>query len=391
VLVSCQQEQVTPDAPQLRSLTPTEQSLITNSNQFTFELIQALERNKSNNYFLSPYYINMTLSMTLNGAEKSTLEQMQQVMSCNELDRLEINKIYSDLNPFLLSLDNQVQFTSAHAIWHHPEAEIRPLFRDMMIAYYQANVEPLDFAHRKAPASVVDWVKEHIGSRMDCPVPSLLPDESIYLIDATYLKGRWTYPFAKESTAPGTFLREDGEEVITPMMYTDQATYLHFQDDRKVLVDLPYGNQQYSMTIIMPHRQDSLSGIVQSLSAELFDQELSLADTLNYPLYLPKFSIGSQLTLKNTLIDMGMSDAFGHQADFSGIFGDSLSHALGNLIHYAGIEVDEIGTQTVMPRVAAAVSNDSSPIVRFNRPFLFLIREKHSNVILYAGAYQKPE
>lgn len=390
-LWGCQEEQVSPAKEELRVLTLEEQELIRSGNQFALDITRQITEQQPGNVFLSPYYINMSLSMALNGAENTTLKQMQQVMQCDVLERLEINKVYNELNPFLQSLDDDVQFVSAHAIWHHQDVSVRPLFRDMMIAYYDAGVESVDFFNQKTPGQISNWVEEHTQGKVETQMPNLINPLAMYMVSATHIKGRWAYPFAKESTAPGTFYLENNEETIVPMMFTDQASYRYYQDGRKTLVDIPYGNQQYSMTILMPHQEDSLSGLLQKLDAKSFVSDLALADTLDYHLYLPKFSISSQLPLRNTLRSMGMSEAFSLSANFSGIFNDSLQHGMADLIHQAGIQVDEAGTRTVMPRAAAALTDNTSPVVRINRPFVFLIRENHSGVILYSGLFRQPQ
>jgi serine protease inhibitor len=391
VLWGCHEEQVSPAVEELRTMTLEEKELIRSGNQFAMDITREITHQQVGNVFLSPFYINMSLSMALNGAENATLKQMQKVMQCEVLGRLEINKVYNELNPFLQGLDNDMQFVSAHAIWYHQDVAVRPLFRDMMTAYYDAGVEPVNYFNHKTPEYISDWVEDRTQGKIETEMPDLVHPLAMYMVSVSYMKGRWSYPFAKESTAPGTFYQKDDQEIIVPMMFTDQANYLYYQDERKTLVDIPYGNQQYSMTILMPHQDDSLSGLLKSLDATSFEHDLSLTDTLNHGLYLPKFSIKSQLPLKKTLINMGMRAAFSNNADFSGIFSDSLNRSMAELIHHAGIEVSEEGTRTVMPRAAAAISDSSSPLVRINRPFVFFIRENHSGVIMYAGIYQQPQ
>ncbi|MFP4506279.1 MAG: serpin family protein [Cyclobacteriaceae bacterium] len=388
-LWSCQKEQVSPaDGENLRKLTFEEQELIRATNQFAFTLTRQMADLNKGNIFLSPYDISMNLSMALNGAENKTLSQMQKVMHCDHvLDRLAINKVYSDLTPFLRSIDDKVSFVSAQALWHQQEVILRPLFRDMMIAYYKAGVEPLNFESRKAPSHIGKWIEERTLGRLEAQVPALSANETLYAVSASHFKGQWTFPFAKESTAPGTFHTENDTETIVPMMFTDQASYLYHQDSRKTLLDIPFGNTQYSMTILMPHQQDSLSGLLLSMHPDAFAHDLSQADTLDYHLYLPKFSIYSQSPLKGALTAMGMPDAFTEYADFSGMLGDSTQYPLSQLMHHAGIELDEAGVQSAMPRAAAALGPDASPVVRINRSFVFFIREKHTGLILYSGIF----
>ncbi|MEK6476076.1 serpin family protein [Catalinimonas sp. 4WD22] len=391
-LWSCQQDQVAPrEEIQLRKLSIEEKELLNASNSFAMDLTKELVQEGSQNLFFSPYYIHMDLSMAINGAERNTLAQMQKVQQCDVLERLEVNKLYNSLNTLLGSIDNQVQFVSAHALWHREEIDIRPLFSDIIMAYYGAGVEALDFDDRKAPLTINKWVEEHTSGKVEAKIPALIPYESLYLISATHLKGYWTFPFAKENTAPGTFYLNDKKEVTVPMMFTDQAAYRYHQDAQKTLIDIPYGNKQYSMTILMPHQGDSIADQLKNLSIKSLEQSLEQADTLDYHLYLPKFNVNSQLNLKEPLSNLGIKDAFSAQADFSGILNDSTARIkVADLIHQAGIEVNESGIQTVMPRVAAASVSAATPVVRINRPFIFFIREQHTGVILYAGVIKNP-
>lgn len=390
-LSSCQEEKVSSDAQQeLRTLSFEEEELIRTSNTFAFDLIRELSSQSGENVFLSPYYINMALSMALNGAEDKTLDQMQDVLQYSSLERLEVNKVFNELTPFFNKLDNNMQFVSAHALWHHQDVSVRPLFRDMMVAYYGAGVESLDFFDYRSALKINKWVAEQTKGKLEPNVPVLTQPHAMYVVSAAHIKGRWTYPFAKESTAPGTFYFSNNRESIIPMMYADQTLYRYHQDEEKTLVDIPYGNQQYSMTITMPHQADSLGFILNNINNKSLSEDLATADTLNQPLYLPKFSINSQLPLRSVLSRMGMKDAFSATANFSGIFSDSLQRPMAELIHQAGIQIDEAGSQTQTPRAAAAINSTTDPVVRINRPFAFFIRENHSGAILYTGLYRQP-
>lgn len=391
-LWSCQQDQVAPsEEVQLRKLSIEEKELIQASNKFAIDLTREILQKEQQNVFFSPYYIHMDLSMAINGAENGTLTQMQKVQQCDVLERLEVNKVYNVLNPFLRSIDEHVKYTSSHAIWYHQDIGIRPLFSDMMTAYYGASVEPLDFNHRKSSSILSKWVEDNTSGKIKVQSLELLPTTAMYVLSATHVKGYWTFPFAKEYTASGTFYTKDKEEITVPMMFTDQASYRYFQDAHQTLVDIPYGNQQYSMTILMPHEGDSIASQLVGFNAKSLDQYLEKADTLDYHLYLPKFTISSQIPLKESLSALGIREAFSDQADFSGILNDStVTIKVADMIHHAGIEVNESGIQTALPRAAAANATINTPVVRINRPFIFFIRENHTGVILYTGVLQNP-
>jgi len=391
-LWSCQDDQVAPqEGIELRQLSIEEQELVRASNNFAIDLTKVLLEDADENLFYSPYYIHMDLSMAMNGAENNTLMQMQRVQQCEVLKRLEVNKVYNSLNSYLQGVDDHMRFVSAHSLWHRQELAVRPLFSDMVMAYYGAGVQALDFHDLKASSHISKWIEDNTSGKIDVEIPTILPYESLYLISATHLKAQWTFPFAKESTAPGTFFLNDKKEVTVPMMFTDQASYRYHQDSQKTLVDIPFGNQQFSMTLLMPAETDSIHTQLSTLTIKSLEQDLENADTLDYYLYLPKFNISSQLALKEPLAALGIKDAFTSQADFSGILQDSAAVTkVADLIHTAGLEMNESGVQTATPRVAAANTSSGAPVVRINRPFMFFVRENHSGVILYAGYIHHP-
>jgi serpin B len=91
---------------------------------------------------------------------------------------------------------------------------------------------------------------------------------------------------------------------------------------------------------------------------------------------------------------MGMPDAFGPKADFSGMDGTRFLFISG-VFHQAWAEVNEEGTEAAA--AAAAVARAAvmrrpvpAPVFRADHPFLFLIRESRSGSILFLGRLADP-
>jgi serpin B len=87
---------------------------------------------------------------------------------------------------------------------------------------------------------------------------------------------------------------------------------------------------------------------------------------------------------------MGMPDAFGDMADFSGM---SSGVNIGAIIHKAVIEVNEKGS--IAAAVTAITIVKTSAIAReiiFNadHPFVIVIREKKTGSILFIGTVMEP-
>ncbi len=85
---------------------------------------------------------------------------------------------------------------------------------------------------------------------------------------------------------------------------------------------------------------------------------------------------------------MGLQLAFGGTADFSGM--SSQAHlSLSNVVHQAAVEVNEEGT-VAAAATSGIVSRGDHPEFHVDHPFVFLIRDLHTGVILFIGRVTNP-
>jgi serpin B len=112
--------------------------------------------------------------------------------------------------------------------------------------------------------------------------------------------------------------------------------------------------------------------------------------------YMPRFKSEFKMELKPSLVEMGMEKPFGPEADFSNFFQEDIGSALfiSKVIHQSFIEVNESGTEAAAA-TAVEISYTSAgpkvpPVVRIDRSFIYLIHEKQSGAILFAGKMLNP-
>ena len=102
-------------------------------------------------------------------------------------------------------------------------------------------------------------------------------------------------------------------------------------------------------------------------------------------LYLPRFKVENKFDLIPMLEGMGMKKAFTDYADFSKI--SDIAIFISQVIHKTYITVDEEGTEAAAVTAIGfeTTSLPTYPIVMVDKPFVFLIREKSTGVILFIG------
>lgn len=167
-------------------------------------------------------------------------------------------------------------------------------------------------------------------------------------------------------------------------------------------LELRYAGGALSMLVLLPDAVDGLSALEASLSTARLDAIVAGLASTRVLVALPKFEIdpASSLSLRELLESMGMGLAFDKvKADFTGIANppdprDRLS--IGNVFHKAFVRVDEKGTEAaaatavVMQRVGAAAWSVKPLEFIADHPFLFLIRDNATGLIVFMGRVAAP-
>uniref|UniRef100_A0A3Q1F9T8 Thyroxine-binding globulin n=1 Tax=Acanthochromis polyacanthus TaxID=80966 RepID=A0A3Q1F9T8_9TELE len=106
-------------------------------------------------------------------------------------------------------------------------------------------------------------------------------------------------------------------------------------------------------------------------------------------LYLPKFSISVDASLRDTLKELGITKAFEDNADFSGI-SDETEIKVSKVSHKASLSVTEMGTEAAAGSISEMIRLSLPPSVRIDRPFLVFVMENSARSILFMGKINNP-
>jgi serine protease inhibitor len=395
LLSSCQKSMVPPDndnTPKLRALSVQEAKTISSANDFAFRAFSRLgQEEQGQNVFISPFSISAALTMAYNGAGSTTKEAMKTTLGFAPLTEEEINQAYKGLAELLTRIDKKVTFTAANSIWHGQQFQLQAPFVQKNQTYFDARIQGLDFSSPNAKSTINNWVKDKTKGKIDGIIDEIRPEHIMFLVNAIYFKGTWTYPFDKQLTQKSTFRKQDGSTASVDFMTMNPGKYLYHSDAHRQLIDLPYGNRQYSMTLLVPNGQHTISDLTRDLSSEQLSSWLASADTARLDLQLPKFKLEYKKELKETLKQMGMAEAFTDQADFSRMIeGLTNKISISEVMHKTFVEVNEEGTEAAAATSVGIIVTSLPLSIRVDRPFVFLIREKSSNAILFIGQLMNP-
>ncbi|NOX37509.1 MAG: serpin family protein [Calditrichaeota bacterium] len=374
-----------------RPFTPEELQLIQSSNHFAIQLFQRLsdqEIPRQKNIFVSPLSISLALSMALNGAYGETYEAIYNTLQFQDMNLEAINTYSHSLIQLLMELDPAVEFKIANSLFYRKGFPIKSPFMQVLAKYYFAEIAALDFQSPLAMQTINNWASTQTNGMIRKIVDKISDDTMLFLINAIYFKGMWSYPFSASDTEERPFYLATGEEITVPTMYRE-GTVFRTQTEWGTIVDLPYGNRRFRMTIFLPEESTSLLDVIQQLTPETLTTYFQQLDSIKADLYLPKFKYTFNTTLNDILKAMGMAVAFHpDQADFSGISDKRLF--ISRVSHSAAVQVDEKGTEAAAVTAILFDVVSVPPVIAVNRPFLFLIRENQANTIIFMGVVMNP-
>ena len=370
-----------------RALSATEQHLIDASNSFSFALWSKVSGAQPNqNLFISPLSASFALGMTLNGAANQSFDQMRAALQVDGVSQQDINAGYKSLTALLTSLDPSVTMRIANSIWYRQGFPVNQSFIDAGKSYFDADVAGLNFNDVTGSLDTINgWVNQKTNGKIPSVLNEINPANVMFLINALYFHGSWRAKFDAAKTTDDVFTTAPG--VTQPMrlmhrqggmLYAETATYQ--------AVDLPYGNGAFSMTVVLPKSAD-----IETLSAGLTQTSwrslVSSLDSVEIDLSLPKYTLKYERMLNEDLKALGMVAPFDRdQADFTRM-------APGNQVFInfvkqnTFVNVDEEGTEAAAVTVVgmSVTSVHSTPVMRVDRPFLFVIRERLSGTVLFMG------
>lgn len=370
-------------------MTKSESELTAEVNSFAFDLMDEIVGMPCNDYVCSPFSIASGLSMIANGAEGITKESLLDVLGYKNFSIKEVNGYYAKISEALKGADKTVDFFPANAMWYDEALSIKDDFTSSLSRSYSAAAHNVDFGKGNATDEINRWYKNHTEGKIDKMFDHLNPDVNLILTNALCFDAAWKTP--SFDTKASKFNHGDGTTSDVVMLFDDlrAAAYNHTDDFQ--CLELEYGNGAFVLDLILPREGLSLSEASEIITDEYWETDLSkLYYNINVKMEFPKFHISSKDDMTEILSNIGLSDLFSRDADFSGITDTDLDLAMFS--HACTIDVTEEGTKVVSSSgavfedpIAPLIDPDATYSFIADRPFMFFIREKSTGVILFMG------
>ncbi|HAJ99615.1 MAG TPA: hypothetical protein DCM62_06285 [Bacteroidales bacterium] len=380
--------------PKTIELVPGSDIIISGSNRFGIELFTRVALTENQNFTLSPLSASVALTMLLNGAGGETLSQMQSALGYPaQADRATINRAYKSLAGQLLNADPSVVLGLANAMFYRQDFQVKQNFVHTLQMDFDATVRGLDFRQQAAIDAINRWASESTKGKIPTVVESISDETMLFLMNALFFQGNWTHSFNRAATANRSFFVNPQTPIQVPTM-KGRFSVRSFSNEMLHAVELPYGRGNFSMVVVLPMQRD-IRSLLNTFTPERWMQITSALDAQQasptIDVYLPRFQFAYRKTLNSQLKAMGMTHAFdSNRANLTGIsdIRDLFVHSVRQDTH---ITVNEEGTTAAAVTTVEVGITSVGPLPFVaNKPFLFFIRERTTNTLLFAGQVLNP-
>ena len=351
------------------------------------------------NVMLSPWGVANLFALLQTGARGDTAKGMAFALQLGGVEPPEPDETAATFRESRTNLEraanDDVALELSDSLWIKPGFALSESFRSLARDAFDADVR-LTWMGAKGREAINAFVAGKTHDRIkDLIQPPVLDDPLTRLVavDTVYLKAKWDMPFEKDATRDRTFHAPGGDVEVPFLHDTRHAEILDAPEC--AALRLPYRFGSAEMLIILPSPSNTLADVEAKLSGPWLDRLAASPWRGEAVLALPKFDFGSEHDLKPILEPMGMGAAFDPaRADFSGI---APQLYIGTAIQKANVTVDEAGTEAAAATFAVALASampgppppPPRPFVA-DKPFLFLIRETRTGLILFLGRVCKP-
>ncbi|KAF6143424.1 hypothetical protein GIB67_029593 [Kingdonia uniflora] len=361
---------------------------------------------KDSNLVFSPLSIHVVLSLIAAGSKGKTLEELHSLLGAKSNDDL---KLFSSQIVELVFADAsqsggpRVGFSNG--VWIEKSMPMKPSFKGIVEKDYKSAAKEVDFVAKAIDVSneVNSWAEKETSGLIKEILPSGSVDSLTKLIfaNALYFKGAWNEKFDGSKTKNYEFHLLNGTSVQVPFMTSQKKQLVSAFDGFKVLA-LPYkrgqDKRQFSMYFYLPDAKDGLPALVERVGTEqeFIDLHFPRENVKVGEFRIPKVKISFGFEASKVLKGLGVVSPF-VEGDLTEMVDSSEGGQqlyVSNIFHKSFIEVNEEGTEAAAASAVVIKMRglDVSCPVDFvaDHPFMFVIREDMTGVVLFVGHVLNP-
>ena len=353
---------------------------------------------KQENYMISPYSVEIALSMLREGSAGETRQELDEVVPERKIKTLIVK--------------DKVNVANAMFVKDIYKQDVKDSYYETLQNEYNADIVYDPF---ERPDKINNWVKKETNGMIKKILDQMDPQFVLGIANAVAMEEEWQTPFMCESTSGYAFTKADGKQYDVSMMsqsFEEGASYYTSEEADAVI--LPYKTydretgkeaevgEQLDFIGILPKDLDSYISTftMDTLHTIVEEQQPASSSSLEIYVGLPRFEYSYDFSkFKETLMHMGIQKVFtAGSCDLSNMLDHHPDAYVNEAIHKSYVKVNETGTKAAavtyfgIKDMAMPLEDDKKFVsVIFDKPFIYLIKDHTTNEILFFGVVYEPE
>ncbi|MBQ8535055.1 MAG: hypothetical protein IJ463_05145 [Bacilli bacterium] len=361
-------------------------------NSFNTLLIEGYHKSleEEKNYMISPYSLEFVLSMIRDGASGTTYEELSNLVPERDIKTFTAKE----------------RINIANALFIKNNVVVKDDFKKLMSDKYKSQILYDEFV---TPDVINDWANKETYGMIPKVMEQINPEFLFGLGNATAIDVEWQSKFKCNSTELEKFNKYDGSKIDVAMMHQYfESVASYYKDDNATYVSLPYRaynelgeydreGTQLEFIGILP--EEDVDKYINSFDYDVLKNNLKemkeANDLFHINLKLPKFKYEYDVEgLTPLLINLGLKETLSPSPNFEKIADYDMS--ISNVAQKTFIELSESGTKAAAVTLVIFDANAIAPTepevvdVTFDKPFIYIIKDKNSDELLFFGVVYSP-
>lgn len=344
-------------------------------------------RAAGSDFCCSPLSAEMYLAALANGAAGETRSQI--LAALNSPDMESLNSLNEKLMHYLPNPNHDLCTKINTHFWVADRYSVNPEFKSKIQTVFNGDVESVDFSNPITVPTINKWVSYKTNGLIEKLLSGSwknyvnLPMASTNTI---YFKGTWLKEFKPENTKTEKFKSPKGQRNVKMMNMVELTEYSSNEKFQYVEKDF---DGSFYMAFILPAEGISIKEAVELFTPEMHNELKVKTRTYYVTLGLPSFTTKFETDIAHSMKKMGVDMS---SMNLSGI--GIGTQAVGSNQEIS-LKVNEEGVEFAAVTGGWASAPAGTPDypeveIKFDRPFIYLIRSSYTNSILLYGTVVNP-
>nr|XP_042116424.1 alpha-1-antitrypsin-like protein CM55-MM [Peromyscus maniculatus bairdii] len=337
------------------------------------------------NIVFSPVSISAAFTMLSLGTKGNTHKQIFNGLRFNllKMPEMGIHRCFQHLLQKCLQPNYQIQMITGSSLFIDNRLEVADKFKKMITELYHSETIPTNFRDiQEAKTQINKHTLKRSYGYISEVVEDLPIDTALALVNYFSFEGIQNNNY-NDQIIKVEFYLDTGEVLYLSMICRLDKFYL--QKDRHLFswVLMQHYVENSIAFFILPD-PEKMQQLLQNLSPEYLNTLQRNMNQRVVNLYFPKFTVSATYDLETVMRTLGITQIFSNNADLSKVTKDA-PVKVSKAVHKAVLAIEDTDRKNAQFSNVFKITSPKVPTVKFNRPFLVIIKDKALDLPFIVG------